>query len=104
MEALWEKLLFWKKNRMPKENTDFRFVDFAGSELTGVQILDGDFKGVVYHYHKAKIVEEGELAVLKFGFTIVSPANYDIDELKENAEFQTLMGDILNVIITEQKI
>ena len=100
MEALWDKLQFWKKKRkMLKEGRDYAFIDFADSNITGIQILDGDYKDVVYHYHQARIVEEGMVARLKFGFTIVHPGKHDIDLLQNDEGFVTIMGDILTQIL-----
>jgi len=101
MEALWEKLLFWKKweNKVLKEGKDFAFIEFKDSDLTGIQIIKGDYDGVVYHYHKARVVEEGEFARLQFGFTIVHPGKHDIDTLQNDEGFVTIMGDILQQIL-----
>ena len=101
METLWENLQFWKK-KVLKENSDYRFIDFENSEITGIQILKDDFAGVVYHYGKAGIQEEGEYARLKFSFTIVNPGKHDIDELQNNQDFVNMMGDILTQILLKQ--
>ena len=78
-----------------KEDIDYKFVDFKDSDLTGIELLTENYKGVLYHYHKARVVEEGELAKLQFGFTIVHPGEYDIDDLTKDEELHTIMGDIL---------
>jgi hypothetical protein len=102
MEALWEKLLFWKRKKMPKEGKDFRFVDFKNSEITGIQILQGKYAGVVYHYGGVRVKEQGELATLQFGYTLVVPGEHDIDVLQNDEELHTMMGDILTEILTKQ--
>ena len=100
MATLWEKLLFWKKKpKMLKEGVDYAFVDFVESDITGLQILVGDYAGVVYHYHQAKVIDEGMGARLKFGYTIVHPGNHDIDLLQNDEGFVTIMGDILTQIL-----
>ena len=100
MGQLWENLLFWKKKpKMLKEGEDFAFVDFTDSPITGIQILVGDYAGVVYHYHQAKVIDEGMGARLKFGYTIVHPGNKDIDLLQNDEGFVTIMGDILTQIL-----
>ena len=99
MAQLWENLQFWKKPKMLKEGVDFRYIDFTNSEITGIQILAGDYVGVVYHYHQAKVVDEGIGARLKFGYTIVHPGNKDIDLLQNDEDFVTIMGDILTQIL-----
>jgi hypothetical protein len=99
MAQFWEKILFWKRPKMPKEGKDFVFLPFKDSDITGIQIIDGNYKGVVYHYHKVRVKEEGALARLQFGYTIVSPGEHDIDVLNSDEEFVTIMGDILTQIL-----
>jgi hypothetical protein len=101
METLWENLQFWKK-KVLKENTDYRFIDFDNTDITGIEILKGDFAGVVYHYGKARVQEEGEFARLQFGYTLVNPGKHDNDELQNNEEFVNMMGDILTQILLKQ--
>ena len=102
MEALWDKLQFWKKRKMLKEGVDYTFFDFDNSEITGVALLNEEFNGVIYHYNKARIVEEGEIARLQFGYTIVHPGKYDVDDLNSNEKFHIIMGDILTEILTKK--
>ena len=103
METLWEKLQFWKKKRtMLKEGIDYTFLDFDNSEITGVALLNEEFNGVIYHYNKARVVEEGEIARLQFGYTIVHPGNFNIDDMNSNEKFRIIMGDILTEILTRK--
>lgn len=89
----------FKKSKVPKEGVDFKFIDFTDSELTGVMILKGDYAGVVYHYGKVKVKEQGALATLEFGYTIVNPGKHDIDLLQKDDNFVTIMGDTLTEIL-----
>lgn len=82
-----------------KEGTDFQFVEFKDSDVTGIGILKGDYEGVLYHYHKARVVEEEGVARLQFGYTIVDPGKHDVDLLQNDREFVKIMGDILSQII-----
>ncbi len=102
METLWEKLLFWKKQKMLKEGVDYHFFDFKDSDITGIELLIKEFKGVIYHYQKARVVEEGEFARLQFGYTIVHPGEHDIDGLTNDEKLHTIMGDILTIILEKQ--
>jgi hypothetical protein len=99
MEALWNKLIPWKKPKMLKEGEDYEFIDSGDGKVTGIHMLQGKYEGVFYHYHQARIVEEGELARLQFGFTIVNPGSHDPDELTNDEEFSTIMGEILQTIL-----
>jgi hypothetical protein len=87
---------------MYEENVDYAFVDFDGSEITGISILRGTFSGVIYHYHKVRVVEEMGVAKLQFGYTIVHSGKHDMDDLNNNSEFITMMGDLLTFILTKK--
>jgi hypothetical protein len=99
MAQFWETIQFWKRPKMLEEGKDFVFIPFKDSDITGIQIIDGEYKGVLYHYHKVRVAEEGEVARLQFGYTIVSPGEHDIDVLNSDEGFVTIMGDILTQII-----
>jgi hypothetical protein len=88
---------------MPLEGIDYKFIDFTDSELTGIQVLKGDYAGVVYHYGKVRVKEQGEMGVLEFGYTIVNPGKHDIDALQNDEGFVTIMGDTLTEILTRQE-
>jgi hypothetical protein len=87
---------------MLKEGIDYRFFDFKDSDMTGIELLTKDYKGVIYHYHKARVLEEGEFARLQFGYTIVHPGEHDIDGLTKDENLHTIMGDILTTILANQ--
>ena len=93
---------FEKKKKVPKEGEDYKFVDFTDSDITGIMILKGDYAGVVYHYGKVRVKEQGEFATLEFGFTLVNSGKHDIDLLQNEDNFVTIMGDILSEILTKQ--
>lgn len=90
-----------KKKIVPKEGEDYKFIDFTDSDLTGIMVLKGDYAGVVYHYGKVRVKEQGEFATLEFGYTLVNPGKHDIDLLQKDEEFVTIMGDILSEILTK---
>ena len=99
MVALWDKITFWKKQKMPKHNIDYVLIDSDERDITGVGIKTGRFAGVLYHYGKARINEEGELARLQFSYTIISSPTIPIDDLIIDEEFHTFIGDILTDIL-----
>ena len=84
---------------MPKEGEDYKFIDFTDSDLTGIMVLKGEYAGVVYHYGKVRVKEQGEFATLEFGYTLVNSGKHDIDLLQKDEEFSTIMGDILSEIL-----
>ena len=90
-----------KKKKVPKEGEDYKLIDFTNSELTGIMVLKGEYAGVVYHYGKVRVKEQGEFATLEFGFTLVNSGKHDIDLLQKDEEFVTIMGDILSEILTK---
>jgi hypothetical protein len=104
MEVSWAiSNLFRKKPKVYKEGEDYHFIDFKDSDITGIELLMDGYKGILYHYHSARVVEEGELARLQFGYTIVHPGEHDIDVLNSDEKFHIIMGDILTILL-ESKI
>ena len=106
--TLWERIfsfLPWNQPKMKKykEDIDYKFIDFKESDLTGIGLLMEEYKGVLYHYQKARVVSEGEMAKLQFGYTIVHPGEHDIDDLTKDEELHTIMGDILTELIMTNK-
>ena len=100
MEVLWTLTNpFRKKPRVYKEDRDYNFIDFKESDITGIELLVDEYKGVIYHYHSARVVEEGELSRLQFGYTIVHSGEHDIDVLNSDEKLHTIMGDILTQIL-----
>ena len=82
------------------ENEDYRFINFKDSDLIGIEMLTPEYLGVVFHYHKVRIVEEdGPVPRLQFGYTIVYSGEHDIDDLNSNDGFHIIMGDILTNIL-----
>ena len=99
MATLWDKLSWWKKSKMLEEGKDFHYIDFNNTDITGIELLMPEFRGVIYHYEGAKIADDGEVGRLKFGYTIVHPGEHDIDHLNSDEKFHTIMGDLLTQIL-----
>jgi hypothetical protein len=99
MEALWDKIAFWKKPKTFEPGVDYEFHDFEDSDLTGVRIIQGPYAGVLYYYTGASVAEEGLGAVFKFGYQVVEAGNYTRKDLDSDEKFVTMMGDILTTII-----
>ena len=107
MEALWEKLQFWKQNQVKyKVNEDYRFLpspdDGIEEKVTAIGILKGKYSGVLYHYEKARVKEEGAFARLIFNYHILYSPTIPLHELQRDEQFQTMMGDILTDLISDQ--
>jgi hypothetical protein len=87
-------------------NTLYRIVENPFEKDAGVEIIDGEYKGLVYQYGKLQFVE-GEPQI-NFERTIrrlpenVEPSEDAINELLNNSNLQQLMGDILQEILQEQ--
>ena len=90
--------LWPKKNKekvYPKEGEIYEFLDLDGlKKISAIRIIDGEFKEVVYHYGTVKVVEE-DPPIIKFEYFIDNEGNFELDDLKHNKNFDTLMGDIL---------
>jgi len=85
-----------------EENVDYKFVESNDGAVTGVGFLRGKYAGVLYHYGKARVVEDEGHAKLQFSYVIDFPGNHDPDELTNDPEFHTIMGDLLTKILTAQ--
>jgi len=97
-----------QKQTKYKKDLDWQYVNpdgatFEDAPVTAIGLMIPEYEGVLYHYHKARVVEEGEGARLQFGFTILSPGTHDIDELQKDGEFEEIMGEILSDIIMAQQ-
>ena len=108
METLWERMKFWKKKQMKPEDyiegQHFIFVNSDDNQFTGITLLVEGYEGVLYHYYKARMIEEEGVAKLQFAYNIVNPGKHDIDDLNNDAKFATIMGDILSKILMDKNI
>jgi hypothetical protein len=101
--ALWAKLYPWKKKPKYQIDEDFHFLSSEEDDvITNIGILKGKYAGVVYQYGKAKIVEEGDFARLSFDYTIINSSSFDMNDLQNDEEFVTMIGDILTEILLEK--
>ncbi len=82
-------------------HSDYHYKPVYDGTEENIQEIE-EFNGVIYHYNKARVVEEGEIARLQFGYTIVHPGNFNIDDLNSNEKFRIIMGDILTEILTRK--
>ena len=96
-------MTFWKKKQVGyKEGIDYQFIPSEDEQITGIGILKGKYAGVLYHYGKAKVIEEGEFARLYFDYTIEHTPNFTVHDLTIDSEFHTMIGDILTDILLKQ--
>ena len=104
MEVLWRKIQFWKKPQMNQYevNFDFKLIDNEEKQVTMIELMIPEYKGVLYHYHQARIVEEEGQARLQYGYTILNSGEHDIDVLNSDEKFFMIMGDILQVILLKK--
>ncbi len=101
--ALWQKLLFWKKpmtENVYLEGVDYTFIPIQDSDLLAIKILKGEFENVTYCYGGVGVVEEGEGARLKFDYIVIDSGRYTVEDLTENENFSTMLGDILVEMIS----
>ena len=87
-------------------NTVYRVVENPFEKDAGIEIISGEYKGLVYQYGDVQFVE-GE-PQLNFQRTIrrlpedVEETEENIQELLNNKELDQLMGEILLELIDEQ--
>lgn len=99
MEVLWEKILFWKAPKNPKLNKDYEFYNLVDSDLTGIRLLTGDYREVIYLYGRVGIEEKGAIASLQFDYNVINPGNHTIESLQSDDKFVTIIGDILRELL-----
>lgn len=84
----------------------YQVVENPFEKDAGIEIISGEFKGLVYQYGKVQFVE-GEPQI-NFDRTVrrlpegVEETEEAINELLNNNKLQELMGDILQEILQEQ--
>jgi hypothetical protein len=83
--------------------TLYRVVENPHESDAGIEILEGDYKGLVYQYGKVQFVEGKNH--LNFQRTIrrLPESGGDLEELNTNEELEQIMGDILVELIDEQR-
>lgn len=97
----WMMSLFQKKKL--KENRDYEV--YPGEEFTGIRIIRGKYKGVIYQYDSVSIKEtHWEIPVLSFHYTIHESGKFTKNELRENTEFHTMIGDIIIDLMTSKSV
>lgn len=103
MEALWDKLLFWKKPKPPELGKDYEFYHIEESDYTGIKLLKGKYQGITYYYGTVNIQEQGEFANLKFEYRLIDSGNYTEHQLNSDSKFVKIIGDILReILLTEE--
>ena len=89
--------IFGKKE--PKAGVDYSFYNLPDSDLTGIRLLKGDYREVIYLYGRVGIEEKGAIASLQFDYKIINPGNYTEESLKSDDNFVTIIGDILRELL-----
>lgn len=100
--ALWDKITSKKKLKY-LHNVDFQYLSDEEDKIVGISILRGKYAGVIYRYGTAKVIEEGEFARLSFSYTILNSSKFTSQDLQNDEDFHTMIGDILTEILTEQE-
>ena len=76
----------------------FKLRSDVESHFTGIEILEGEYEGCVYHYGKTQLIEEDDYMRVKFDYTMVENPN----NKPEDQNFINCMGDILVEILDNQ--
>lgn len=90
--------------KTPLEGVDFDFHKIQDSDLTGIKLLKGKYRDIIYYYGVVKIQEQGELATVNFEFKVLESTIYTEEQLQKDTEFVTLLGEILTEIIINQSV
>ncbi len=86
----------------PQLDIDYMLTECVGEEgeaLSGVKILTGQYKDLVYYYTSVKVMEspDGTSATLEFEYKIPTPT-----EIVDDGSLHRMMGEILIELIREQ--
>lgn len=85
-----------------KKEVDFRLlIPEEDNDSINIQLLTGEYSGVVYSYGKVSVkeIEEDEHAELAFEYDLIDSNN--IENLEDNPAFKDHIGNILVSIIME---
>ena len=86
--------------KMFEEGIDYQFLEIEDSDLNAFKLLTGKYKDVIYCYGAANVREQGEAATLQFDYVIISSGTYTVEQLTQDQEFHTMIGDLLVQLIT----
>ena len=81
----------------------YRLAENPHESDAGIEILEGDYKGLVFQYGKVQFVEGKNH--LNFQRTIrrLPEKGGEVEELNTNEDLEQIMGDILVELIDEQR-
>ena len=73
------------------------------AEFYGVKLLTGKYKNIIVIYGKVSIVEdkENDEARLAFNYAIQDPADFDVEFLQSDEDFNNYLGAILQYVIED---
>lgn len=85
-----------------QENVEYSFNTRIGGEesgLVGINLLVGEYEGVVYRYGKVSVEEdkENDRAYLSFEYDIIDPNNKE--DLENDLQFKDHIGNVLQSIM-----
>lgn len=83
------------------EKVHYDFVQLENN-IDGIKLLTGNYKDVLFHYHKVKVTDLGGYGKMDFGYTIVEPGIWNIDVLNQDKDFHKVMGDILTILLLKR--
>ena len=90
-------------NKTLKEGRDFEV--YPGIDFTGIRIIKGKYKNVIYQYDKIAIKEEQlDIPILSFHYTIHESGNHNKEALKNDAKFHNMIGDIAVTLLTSKAV
>jgi hypothetical protein len=83
-------------------NEDFKFRDDIKADTVPIELLTGNYKGVILRYTKVAIKEQEDLtAKLQYEYYIHDPGTYTETQLRKDKTFEFHIGLILNALILE---
>lgn len=83
-------------------NEDFKFRDDIKADTVPIELLTGNYKGVILRYTKVAIREQEDLtAKLQYEYEIIDAGKSTETGLRKDKTFEFHIGLILNALILE---
>lgn len=87
-------------------SADYSLVENEHAELSqfyGVKYRSGKWKNVIVVYGKVSVKEDtvNDTAKMSFTYSIQDPADFDLEELREDVDFNNYIGEVLQFIIMD---
>lgn len=79
---------------------EYDLVPIDDVDVFAIKLKGGKYDGVVYCYGGVSVEEQMEIPKLKFDYVVLHTNGMYLEDLTNDGEFHTMLGDILVEMIT----